>query len=114
MPSCRHRKRKRDRIEALKLVGDANVPRGRLTWRSARGQAAAPSWRMPISLQLRDDVNDDDGFWWSPDNHTIEWDASFDVFHLVGANPAHSSRARFHRVSAEEALEAASTIEDAP
>ena len=103
------------RIEALKIVGDQNVPRGYLTWRTARGQASVPTWRMPISLQLRDDLTDDGAFWWSPGHsHEVELDPAYDVFHILGQNPGLSHRARFYRVSEAEALEAARTVMDAP
>ena len=41
------------RLEALKVVGDANVPRGKLTWRTAQGALDAPHWTMPVQLQVR-------------------------------------------------------------
>ena len=51
-------------VEALKIVGDANVPRGQLSWRSPPGYLDDPSWRFPIQLPLRDSPAD--GYWWSP------------------------------------------------
>jgi hypothetical protein len=102
------------RLEAMKVVGDVNVPRGELTWRSPRGESDAPRWLFPIQLHLRDDVEDDGAFWWSPGHeHAIEFE-SYDAFSIVGQNPAGELRARFHRVSEEEALEASRTTEDAP
>ena len=104
------------RIEALKIVGDHNVPRGRLSWRTARGQVEEPSWRMPIQLQLRDDVHDEEGFWWSPgQHHEIEWEPGYAAYHLLGQNPSPRTRnALFYRVSEAEAREAARTHSDAP
>ena len=103
------------RLEAIKIVGDHNVPRGHLTWRSARGQADAPMWRMPIQLQLRDDITSDSAFWWSPGHvHEVEWEPSYAAFHVHGQNPSASTKARFERVAPEEALVAARTVRDAP
>ena len=102
-------------IEAVKLVGDHNVPRGKLTWRTERGQADAPAWRMAISLQLRDDISDDNAFWWSPHEHEVEWEPdSLDSFYIWGNRPGVAHRASFYRVTAAEAHRAAQTLEDAP
>ena len=60
------------RIEALKVLGDANVPRGRVSFRTASGHQATE--RMAIQLQLRDDPSDPNGFEWSPGNHQMVWD----------------------------------------
>lgn len=60
------------RIEALKVLGDANVPRGRVSFRTASGHHATE--RMAIQLQLRDDPSDPNGFEWSPGNHQMVWD----------------------------------------
>ena len=103
-----------ERIEAMKLVGDHNVPRGRLTWRTAKGMARAPKWQMPIQLQLRDDIRSDDAFWWSPAEHEVTYEEDYTAFHLLGQNPSGAVRARFHRVTLEEADEAARLVADAP
>ena len=62
-----------DRLEALKVVGDANVPRGQLTFRTAPGEFSAPTAQMAIQLRLRDDPSDPDGFEWSPGEHSLRW-----------------------------------------
>ena len=105
------------RLQALKIVGDANVPRGHLTWRSPPGYFDNPTWRTPIQLQLRDNPQaGDDGFWWSPGHrHELVWQsASLTAFDLVGQNPTGFDRSRFFQVSEEEALRAAQTTPDAP
>ena len=48
------------------MLGDANVPRGELTWRSEAAYGYHGAWRMPVQLRLRDDPGDPDGYWWSP------------------------------------------------
>ena len=106
------------RIEALKLVGDANVPRGQLTWRTAPGQVETPTPQMFIQLQLRDNPNDPHGFEWSPGQHVVEWDVSGDEdtyprFFVHGTNPM-SSTGTFYRVDELVAVEAARTQQDAP
>ena len=37
-----------------KVLGDANVPRGELTWRSEAGYGYYGAWRMPVQLRLRE------------------------------------------------------------
>ena len=104
-----------ERLEAVRVVGDHNVPRNKLTWRTARGVAAAPTWRMPIQLQLRDDKHDDRAYWWSPGHvHEVEWSPGYDFYTLIGQSPRSSLRAHFHRVTQDEALHAARTVYDAP
>ena len=98
----------------MKLVGDHNVPRGRLSFRTEPGHASAPAWIMPIQLQLRDDVSDDAAFWWSPAGHEIAFAEDGQGFDVVGQNPSGSPRGHFHRVTHAEALEAAQSNEDAP
>ena len=103
------------RIEALKLVGDHNVPRGQLSFRTARGAADAPTWRMPISLHLRDDITCDECFWWSPsDAHTLELASDYRSFSLEGQSPRSAPLARFERVSEALAREKAQLMADAP
>ena len=104
------------RLEALKIVGDANVPRGKLTWRTAPGVVDAPTYSMAIQLQLRDNPEDPQGFWWSDGhNHEVVWeDERLTQFSIVGQNPAGTMRSIFSRVSENEAREAASLTEDAP
>jgi hypothetical protein len=109
------------------VVGDANVPRGQLTWRTAAGQVASPAWRMPVQLRLRDAPNDPMAYWWSPlgradSGHTVEWQPAAThiggerkllAFDILGPAPNGKGRGRFHRVSALEALEAARLRADA-
>ena len=105
------------RLQALKIVGDANVPRGQLTWRSPPGYFDHPTWRTPIQLHLRDDPQKGEaGFWWSPGHHhEVEWQsASLDEFDILGQNPSGIDRSHFFRVSEEDALSAARTTPDAP
>ena len=35
-------------LHLCKVLGDANVPRGELTWRSEPGYAYYGAWRMPV------------------------------------------------------------------
>lgn len=60
-----------DRLEALKLVGDANVPRGQLSFRTASGHELIS--RMAIQLHLRDDPSDWGAFEWTLGNHAISF-----------------------------------------
>ena len=103
------------RLEAMKVVGDANVPRGQLSFRTRAGALEAPTWSMPVQLRLRDDPGDENGFWWSPDrHHDLRWESDLDAFNIVGQNPNGEHRSLFYRVAPEEALQAADTIDDAP
>ena len=124
-----HHDPQEERIQALKVVGDANVPRGQLTWRSAPGQASHPTQVMHVQLRLRDEPTDPDGFEWSPGDHEIEWEPAASScssggdddadgrihcgFWLLGPNPAGEQSAYFRRVDKATALEAARTLGDA-
>ena len=102
------------RIEALKLVGDHNVPRGRLSFRSTELVALAPTWSYSIQLQLRDDISSDDAFWWSPGgSHEVMWLRDYSAFYLVGTSPGKSKAARFHRLTQDEASNYERTVQDA-
>ena len=130
-----------DRLEALKIVGDANVPRGQLSFRTAPGHPLTE--RMAIQLQLRDNPNDPNGFEWSRGNHFISWATQlpgkpsscygaeqlevsdytagdenetlryFCSFLVIGPNPSSRSSARFFRVPERIAIEAALSFGDA-
>ena len=102
------------RLVALKVVGDANVPRDMLTWRSEPGQVDAPTWHMTVQLRSRDDPREPRGFWWSPPVYELEWERSLEAFDITGAAPREGHRGHFFRVTEAEALTAANTIEDAP
>ena len=103
------------RLIAIKIVGDANVPRGNPTWRSPPGFLDAPSWRFPIQLNLRDDPKSENGFWWSPGHHhEVELSTDFSSFSVIGPAPSGEVRSHFYAVSEDEASEAARTVEDAP
>jgi hypothetical protein len=41
-------------LSLSKILGDANVPRGELTWRSEAGYGYYGAWRMPVQLRLRE------------------------------------------------------------
>ena len=107
-------------LEAFKLLGDANVPRGHHTFRTNPGALDLDSItsRMPIQLKLRDDPSDADGFVWSAFHHDLVWDgdvsADLEEFFIEGINPSGSARSRFHRVEPAEAVEAAKRLPDAP
>ena len=113
------------RLAAVKVVGDNNIPRRHVTWRTAAGQARATTWVMPIQLHLRDAANDPHGVWWSPlqnyGGHAIEWQPAsqpastqLNAFDIVGTSPNGMHRGRFHRVAEAVALEAARLYTDAP
>ena len=105
----------RDDLEALKLVGDSNVPRGKLTWRTAPAQPA--SWTMSVQLHLRDNPGDDSpaAFEWSPGDHEVRWRrGSGGGFQIVGPNPSGTLVSEFVRVAEHEALNAARTLLDLP
>jgi hypothetical protein len=105
-------------LAAEKIVGDANVPRGKLTWRTSEWTVGdAPTSRMGIVLQLRDDPDDPDGFWWSPaGNHEVVWsvgsEGDAEAFYIDGVSPR-GHGGQFVRVLEEEALQAARETDDA-
>ena len=114
-----------DRLEAVKIVGDRNVPRGQRTWRTAPGYFGEPTARAYIQLHLRDDPSDPDGYMWSPGDHEIAWDAGqlYDSdsceegllcrFIIIGPNPTGEFESVFYRVNEATALEAARQFTDA-
>ena len=102
------------RLVAQKIVGDANVPRGQLSLRSAPHELeSAASWKIPVQLRVRGDIHDPRGFSWTPGHtHEIVWnDAALDSFEIVGQE---GGVHLFTRVDEAVALEAARTVEDAP
>ena len=81
----------------------------------ASSDLLSPSWRFAIQLQLRDDPTDSSGFWWSPGHrHEVVWESNFEAFRIIGQSPSGEWDSVFHRVSEEDALEAARTHADAP
>ena len=102
-----------DSLQALKLVGDMNVPRGKLSWKT-NGEIKCASYfeTIDVSVQLRINPSDPNGFTWESDsleiillpNNTISIrppDSVYDERFLI-------------KVGREEALKAEKNMSDHP
>ena len=52
-------------LVAIKVSGDANVPSGHETWRT-KGLPDVGGTSVPAEIQVRENVNDPNGFYWIP------------------------------------------------
>ena len=100
-------------LVATKLVGDRNVPRGKVSWRTKSSHHCAGSnSKLPVKFQVRLNINDPNAFYWMDENHyvrfqdqntlIVEYDCGFNC--LV--------EGRLVRVEEGQALDAASEIDD--
>ena len=105
-------------LVAHKLVGDANVPRGYISWKTTPGLSSeqfilAAGVQIPAWVQIRIDVTDLEGFSWLSDgcSVTIQPDGTIALVAALAGMELHGT---FERVSMEEAVEAANTMADHP
>ena len=59
-------------LVATKLVGDRNVPRGKVSWRTKSShQCVSDKSKLPIKIQVRLNINDPNAFYWENEDHYI-------------------------------------------
>ena len=100
-------------LVATKLVGDQNVPRGKVSWitlspyRCIQNQS-----QLPIKIQARIDVNEPSGFFWMyKDNYVLMEDQNTLVVRFdCGLNCL--AEGRLLRVKKNQAMDAASSMTD--
>mgnify|MGYP002883104582 CR=1 FL=1 len=101
---------------AKKLVGDRNVPRGKLTWRTERLEPddltdLRYDTALKASLQIRNNISDPNGFSWIRKGCTvrIHKDGSITLSFSLGGRTITGT---FERISEEQAHYAVSSIAD--
>jgi len=86
--------------QALKIVGDSNVPRGKISFRTV-GEVENIEKPTPAEVQVRTDVSNPDGFYWI--ETTMRFDHAVQKWFLKFYGREFS----FTRVPVQTALEAA-------
>lgn len=105
-------------LVAHKLVGDANVPRGQVSWKTTPGLSAEAlnvkaGEGIPAWVQIRVDPSDPQGYAWLSDgcSVTIHEDGTLS---LIASLQGMELSGRFEPVRMEDAVEAANTMKDHP
>merc|ERR1711865_348439 len=96
------------RWQALKVVGDENVPRGLVTMRTLPGHTNATALN-PAEIQIRRDTSDPDGFEWMG-GCTAQYSQATDSWCISITD--YGLSVDFKRVSEDEAANAAATNPD--
>lgn len=94
--------------QGMKVVGDANVPRGKVSFRTCEGEPVELSAPKKAQLQIRMDTSDPDGFSWM-DGFTVAYDAESDAWNIFMQDQHIGTLARS---TEEEGMQAAKTSID--
>lgn len=94
--------------QGMKVVGDENVPRGKVSFRTCEGEPVELSAPIKAQLQIRMDTSDPNGFSWM-DGFFVAYDAESDAWKLFHGDQHIGTLARS---TEEEAMQAAETSID--
>ena len=100
-------------LVATKLVGDQNVPRGKVSWTTLSPyRCIQPQLQLPIKIKARSDVNDPKGFFWIfKDNYVLMEDQNTLVVRF-NCGPNCLAEGRLQRVNKNHAMDAAIRMTD--
>jgi len=104
-------------LVAVKIRGDAHVPRGHVSWKTKPTPAAMTLVSVggdgsPAAMRIRADVNDPDGFTWMPDGSAQVVAESADVIRVDFSWHGHAASGCFRRVPEAVARHVAATLPD--
>jgi len=89
--------------QAMKIVGDRNVPRGKVSFRTKKVDMKANITELiDAEVQIRSDIEDEEGFSWEPTG-SLKYDETSDKWSIQFREETHS----FERCHKMEALQAA-------
>merc|ERR1719476_225443 len=92
----------------MKLVGDANVPRGKVSFRSLEGEPSDPAVEKKAKMQVRSDIDNPDAFKWI-EGAMLQYDATEDKWKVQ--HPMTKVWHIFARTTQEEVDEAAKGVD---
>jgi len=93
--------------QGMKVVGDENVPRGKVCFRTCEGEDVE-NGHMKAQLQVRNDTSDPNGFSWM-DGFSVAYDTHSDSWLLLDGDQHFGT---LGRSTEEEAMQAAETSTD--
>ena len=98
---------------ATKLVGDSNVPRGKVSWKTLSSHPCASNQsKFPILIQARYDISDPNGYFWMDDNSYISIEDPNTLIVGVNCQQGCLAEGRLNRITKRQALDAASRMSD--
>ena len=100
-------------LVATKLVGDRNVPRGKVSWRTKSSHhCASAKSKLPVKFQVRLNINDPNAFYWLNENHFVRFQDQNTLIVEYDCGLNCRVEGRLVRVEEGQALDAASKIAD--